>query len=100
MGMGPHAAVQLALSGARLGSQPEQYTFWHVSAFVNSVSHRGFIRNYETNDGSRNNLLLDTCAHGEGWQQQSSRRSLSAAMHAIVYGSWIRCSGSFVSWRD
>jgi len=39
----------------------------HVTWLVNSWSHMWGYRNYETNDGSRNNWLVALLAFGEGW---------------------------------
>ena len=40
---------------------------WHSTWSVNSVTHLWGYRNYETNDSSRNNLLIGIIAAGEGW---------------------------------
>jgi len=66
-GMSTQAAVQLALSVFIWGVAARTVYVWHVSAFVNSVSHLWGYRSYETNDGSRNNLFVGYFAHGEGW---------------------------------
>jgi len=79
-GMGPHAAVQLALSVLVWGVAARTVYVWHVSAFVNSVSHLWGYRNYETNDGSRNNLFVGYFAHGEGWHN-NHHADPQAAMH-------------------
>ncbi|TWT77968.1 Fatty acid desaturase [Posidoniimonas polymericola] len=42
------------------------YVF-HVTWFVNSISHMWGYRNYETTDDSRNNWLVGLLAFGEGW---------------------------------
>jgi stearoyl-CoA desaturase (delta-9 desaturase) len=65
--MSTQAAVQLALSVFIWGVAARTVYVWHVSAFVNSVSHLWGYRSYETNDGSRNNLFVGYFAHGEGW---------------------------------
>ena len=55
---------------------------WHVTWAVNSVSHRWGYRNYETHDGSRNNLWVALLSFGEGWHNnhhaypQSARHGL------------------------
>jgi stearoyl-CoA desaturase (delta-9 desaturase) len=40
---------------------------WHATWSVNSVTHLWGYRNYETNDGSRNNVIVAIVAAGEGW---------------------------------
>lgn len=40
---------------------------WHQTWAVNSVTHLWGYRNYETDEGSRNNVLVGLLVHGEGW---------------------------------
>jgi len=40
---------------------------WHVAWSINSVTHRFGYRNYETDEDSRNNLLVGLVSGGEGW---------------------------------
>ena len=40
---------------------------WHVTWFVNSVSHVWGARRFETTDDSRNNPIIGILAWGEGW---------------------------------
>ena len=40
---------------------------WHISWSVNSLSHLWGYRNYETDEGSRNNMLVALISNGEGW---------------------------------
>jgi fatty-acid desaturase len=40
---------------------------WHITFSVNSVTHRWGYRNYETNDDSRNNIIVGFLTNGEGW---------------------------------
>ena len=40
---------------------------WHATWSVNSVTHLWGYRNYETSDGSRNNVFVAIVAAGEGW---------------------------------
>jgi fatty-acid desaturase len=40
---------------------------WHISWSVNSVTHRFGYRNYETDEGSRNSILVSILSGGEGW---------------------------------
>jgi fatty-acid desaturase len=79
-GMDVHAALQLALSVLVWGVVARTVYVWHVSAFVNSVSHLWGYRNFETNDDSRNNLFVGYYAHGEGWHN-NHHADPQAAMH-------------------
>lgn len=40
---------------------------WHITWSVNSVTHRWGYRNYNTDEDSRNNLLVGLLSNGEGW---------------------------------
>ncbi|MCH7751233.1 MAG: fatty acid desaturase, partial [Planctomycetes bacterium] len=40
---------------------------WHITWSINSVTHVWGYRNYETNDYSRNNILVGLWSNGEGW---------------------------------
>ena len=40
---------------------------WHITWSVNSVTHLWGYRNYPTDEGSRNNLLIGFISNGEGW---------------------------------
>ena len=40
---------------------------WHITWSVNSLSHLGGYRNYETEDDSRNNIFVALISSGEGW---------------------------------
>ena len=40
---------------------------WHVTWLVNSVAHRWGYRSYDTDDQSRNNLIVALLTNGEGW---------------------------------
>jgi stearoyl-CoA desaturase (delta-9 desaturase) len=40
---------------------------WHGTWSINSVTHRFGYRNYETDEDSRNNLLVGLLSGGEGW---------------------------------
>jgi fatty-acid desaturase len=40
---------------------------WHITWFVNSVTHVWGYRNYETRDDSRNIWWVAICSFGEGW---------------------------------
>jgi stearoyl-CoA desaturase (delta-9 desaturase) len=40
---------------------------WHITWSVNSIAHRWGYRNYNTDEESRNNLLVGLISNGEGW---------------------------------
>ena len=40
---------------------------WHITWSVNSVTHLWGYRNYETDEDSRNNIIIGFLANGEGW---------------------------------
>jgi fatty-acid desaturase len=40
---------------------------WHITWSVNSVTHLWGYRNYETDEGSRNNVFIGLISSGEGW---------------------------------
>jgi fatty-acid desaturase len=40
---------------------------WHITWSVNSVTHRWGYRNYDTDEGSRNNMFVGLMSSGEGW---------------------------------
>jgi fatty-acid desaturase len=40
---------------------------WHITWSVNSIAHRWGYRNYETDEDSRNNVLVGLISNGEGW---------------------------------
>jgi fatty-acid desaturase len=40
---------------------------WHVTWSINSVTHLWGYRNYETDDSSRNNVIIGIISNGEGW---------------------------------
>ena len=39
---------------------------WHITWAVNSVTHLWGYRNYETDEDSRNNIIVGLIANGEG----------------------------------
>jgi fatty-acid desaturase len=51
---------------------------WHATWAVNSVTHRWGYRNYETDEASRNNVLIGYLANGEGWHNNHHADSRAA----------------------
>jgi len=53
---------------------------WHITWSVNSLTHIFGYRTYETNEGSRNNLLVTLLTFGEGWHNNHHHDQASANM--------------------
>lgn len=64
LGMG---GWKYGLSMLAWGTGMRMLYVFHVTWFVNSISHMWGYRNYETTDDSRNNWLVGLLAFGEGW---------------------------------
>jgi stearoyl-CoA desaturase (delta-9 desaturase) len=60
-------AAQFGLSVLVWGVFARTVAVWHITWSVNSLSHMFGYRNYETNEGSRNNWLVAFLTSGEGW---------------------------------
>ncbi len=60
-------AVQFGASLLVWGVFARTVLTWHITWSVNSVTHVWGYRNYETNDNSRNNILVGLWSNGEGW---------------------------------
>ena len=52
---------------------------WHCAWFVNSACHLWGYRNYETGEGSRNNVWLALLTYGDGWHNNHHAYPTSAA---------------------
>jgi stearoyl-CoA desaturase (delta-9 desaturase) len=61
------SAVQFGLSWLVWGAILRTVVVWHLTWSVNSVTHIWGYRNYETPDGSRNNVMVALLVSGEGW---------------------------------
>jgi fatty-acid desaturase len=60
-------ALQFGLSLLIWGVFVRTVLVWHISWSVNSVTHLWGYRNYETDESSRNNVIVGILANGEGW---------------------------------
>jgi stearoyl-CoA desaturase (delta-9 desaturase) len=60
-------AVQFGASLLIWGVFVRTVVVWHQTWAVNSISHLWGYRNYETDEGSRNNLFVGIISNGEGW---------------------------------
>jgi len=63
----PAAAAQTGLSIMMFGVFVRTVLVWHITWAVNSVTHLWGYRNYETDEDSRNNIMVGLIANGEGW---------------------------------
>ena len=61
------AAAQFGLSLMVWGAAVRTVIIWHVAWIVNSGVHQWGYRNYETPDGSRNNIWLGVFCNGDNW---------------------------------
>ena len=60
-------SIQFGLSLIVWGAAVRTVFVWHVTWSVNSITHLWGYRNFDTPDGSRNNVLIGLLAMGEGW---------------------------------
>lgn len=72
-------SLQLGLSTLVWGAIARTTAVWHVTWSVNSFAHVYGYRNYETNERSRNNLLLGYLTLGEGWHNNHHHDQASAS---------------------
>src|SRR5579859_6877809 len=61
------AGVQFGLSVWIWGVILRTVGVWHITWSVNSVTHMWGYRNYETDENSKNNILIGILSNGEGW---------------------------------
>ncbi|HMH99522.1 MAG TPA: acyl-CoA desaturase, partial [Bradyrhizobium sp.] len=66
-GEAPAAAAQTGLGIMMFGVFVRTVLVWHITWAVNSVTHLWGYRNYETDEDSRNNIVVGLIANGEGW---------------------------------
>ena len=72
------ASAQFGLSLLVWGVFVRTVAVWHITWSVNSVTHRFGYRNYETDEGSRNNILIGLISNGEGWHNNHHAAPRSA----------------------
>jgi len=63
----PHAAAQTGLSILLFGVFVRTVIVWHITWAVNSVTHLWGYRSFETDEDSRNNIIVGLISNGEGW---------------------------------
>jgi fatty-acid desaturase len=78
MGEGLARATQFGLSLLIWGAVLRTVVVWHLTWSVNSVTHMWGYRNYETPDGSRNNVIVALLVSGEGWHNNHHADPTSA----------------------
>lgn len=66
-GQTPADAAHTGLSILLFGVFVRTVLVWHITWAINSVTHLWGYRNYETDEDSRNNLVLGLISNGEGW---------------------------------
>lgn len=71
--------VQFGLSVLVWGVFVRTVAVWHITWSINSVTHMWGYRNYETNENSRNNILVGLISNGEGWHNNHHADQRSAA---------------------
>jgi fatty-acid desaturase len=78
LGSGGVDALQFGLSLLIWGVFVRTVIVWHVTWSVNSVTHLWGYRNYETDEDSRNNVIIGFLANGEGWHNNHHAEPRSA----------------------
>ncbi|HEY1542612.1 MAG TPA: fatty acid desaturase [Xanthobacteraceae bacterium] len=71
-------AAQFAASVLVWGVFVRTVAVWHITWSVNSVTHLWGYRNYETDEASRNNVLIGLLSNGEGWHNNHHASPRSA----------------------
>jgi stearoyl-CoA desaturase (delta-9 desaturase) len=83
-------------SGLVVGFFASTVLLWHTTFIVNSLAHVFGHRRYETEDTSRNSLLIALVTGGEGWHNNHHRYQSSARqgfrwwqIDTTYYGLWL-----------
>ena len=74
------AGLQLGLSLLVWGVILRTVIVWHITWSVNSLTHLFGYRNYETQEGSRNNWFVALLTSGEGWHNNHHYDQASATV--------------------
>ena len=80
----PADAMQTGLSIMMFGVFVRTVLVWHITWSVNSVTHRWGYRNYETDEDSRNNIVVGLISNGEGWHN-NHHAFPTAARHGLAW---------------
>jgi stearoyl-CoA desaturase (delta-9 desaturase) len=73
------ASLQFGLSLLVWGVFVRTVLVWHITWSINSVTHLWGYRNYDTDENSRNNLLIGFISNGEGWHNNHHAQPRAAA---------------------
>lgn len=71
-------AIQFGFSVLIWGVFVRTVLVWHITWSVNSVTHTWGYRNYDTDECSRNNLIIGFLSNGEGWHNNHHAAPRSA----------------------
>jgi len=71
-------AIQFGFSVLIWGVFVRTVLVWHITWSVNSATHLWGYRNYETDQSSRNNLVIGLLSNGEGWHNNHDATPRSA----------------------
>jgi fatty-acid desaturase len=71
--------VQTGLSLLVWGVFLRTVLVWHITWSVNSVTHMWGYRNYDTDENSKNNVLVGLWSNGEGWHNNHHAQPRAAA---------------------
>jgi stearoyl-CoA desaturase (delta-9 desaturase) len=71
--------AQLGLSLLVWGVFLRTVVVWHITWSINSVTHLWGYRNYDTDENSRNNVLIGLVSNGEGWHNNHHAQPRAAA---------------------
>ena len=74
------AGTQFGLSLLVWGVLVRTVVVWHITWSVNSLTHLFGYRNYETNEGSRNNWFVALISFGEGWHNNHHYDQVAASV--------------------
>jgi stearoyl-CoA desaturase (delta-9 desaturase) len=73
------SSLQFALSVLVWGVFVRTVVVWHITWSINSVTHLWGYRNYDTDENSRNNILVGFISNGEGWHNNHHAQPRAAA---------------------
>ena len=73
------ASLQFGLSLLVWGVFVRTVVHLHITWSINSVTHLWGYRNYDTNENSRNNVLIGLISSGEGWHNNHHAQPTAAA---------------------
>jgi fatty-acid desaturase len=72
-------AFQFGLSVLVWGVFVRTVVVWHITWSINSVTHMWGYRNYDTDENSKNNVLIGFISNGEGWHNNHHAQPRAAA---------------------